>query len=180
MDKHVLLLAMALSLTGCSAPVGGEPEDAEDAGGPIDLFEGPMPDLLAQAHRLQQNGVLLEIPLQREIYDYGRTHTDDARPWLLLARDSVRREWAGFAVSQYGLAIEADVRAKRQPEVLPFLIEMVAEYVGYENEQATELIRSAWGTAALSKVEDAREEALRAGRTIEAERLATLQKALAR
>lgn len=178
MKNSALFLAIVLGLGGCVAPVTDEPGDAGDADESPPLIKAPMPEPLMEAWLLQRDGQLLEVALQKELWNYGHAHPHDARPWLLLARDSVRREWTGFAVSQYRLAITADVRAKQEPEVLPYLIGVVRDYVNFENEEATALIRSAWGTEALRAVEDAREAALRAGQLIQADRLEKLREAL--
>src|SRR5262245_13133069 len=93
---------------GASTPPSSKPaEEVEVA----DLFAGDMPDVMVDAHARQLGGDLLEPDVQRELFAYAERHPHDARPWLLLARDSMQRSWPGFAMRQYRSAIEADPRA---------------------------------------------------------------------
>jgi len=155
--------------------------DGVMCGATDDLFAGDMPDLLVDAHARQLGGELLEIEIQRELYDYAVASGDDARPWLLLARDSMRRDWEGFAVRQYASAIETDPCAATQPGVLDDLIAVAATHGGsLERREASALITAAYGTRALPALDRAMSTAEASGDHTAIERLAALQETTSR
>src|SRR5688500_8361581 len=59
----------------------------------VDLFAGEMPDFMATLHARVLDKKPLGAPQQRELYEYGKKNPNDARPQLLLAWDSMNREW---------------------------------------------------------------------------------------
>jgi hypothetical protein len=127
----------------------------------LDLFAGDAPDLLVTAHRAQLCGEVLDVDVLSAIFQYAQQHPDDARPWLLLARDSMRRQWGGFAVRQYASAITADERVTHDDSVLVDLLHVARNYDGLEHDEASALIAEAWGARALPAL-DAQQAEMRA------------------
>lgn len=155
MGKQIFVgLAMWCAI-GCAAEVGadaapdGEPSQPEA----FDMFAGEMPDVIVDAHAQQLAGEAFSLPTMRALVDYAIEHADDARPWLLLARDSMRSGAAGFAVIQYTSAIHADPRAADQEGVLADIVQIARTHGGVEHRKATAIILEAYGEAALSIVE---------------------------
>lgn len=157
-----------VTLAGCATAVGDGRPDTEDrdmddmTGGaraqaetapkapanpatPVDMFAGEMPDLLLDAHVRQLDGEALELFTLQVLYDYALQHDSDARPWLLLARDSMRNAWPGLAVRQYRSAIEADPRAAGQRGVYEDLLQIAAAYEGVEHVEAIAVLSSVYG-----------------------------------
>jgi hypothetical protein len=153
------LLSLVLCLAGCAEIV---PADERDDGGAetpdggrakYDPFVGELPTLIADARTKQLAGELLDIDVQRPLFEYGKSHPSDPCPWLLLARDSMAREWGGFAGSQYESAIQADVRVIDLPYVLSDLLIVASEYTGVEQQAALDLIVDVWGRAAGQEID---------------------------
>lgn len=99
-----------------------------------------LPPPLTAAQTIQDEGGTFDLDTMRVLYDYGRAHADDARPWLLLARDAMRRGDHGFAVRYYRMAIDAGARAADAPGVHDDLLWVAREYEGQEQLEALELI----------------------------------------
>ena len=183
-----LVLTVMFALAGCAAQVGVEvpndPDGAQGASEPAagdnhDLFAGEMPPLMQQAHSRQLDGALLDLDEQRALYDYALEHDDDARPWLLLARDSMRRDWQGFALRQYASAIEADARAAVQRGVLDDLVRIAAyNSAVFEQRNAADLIVDVYSDDALPAIERALADAERAGDDAAIARLTALRTTL--
>jgi hypothetical protein len=161
-----IFIALALvTLAGCATEVadrtgepGGDdmtdgarsnadaaPEAAADPAAPVDMFAGDMPDLLLEAHVRQLDGETFGLSTLQALYDYAKEHGSDARPWLLLARDSMRNKWVGMAVRQYRSAIAADRRAAEQEGVYEDLLQIASDYEGVEHREAIEILSSVYG-----------------------------------
>lgn len=130
-----------------------EPASAKSE--PVDLFAGPMPDFMADLHKVVLDKKPLSAPMQKQLYDYGKEHPDDARPQLLLAWDSRNREWDGFAVRMYRIAFRADRRSKQDPSMLRDLIDIASRHDRVEYRETTELLREAFGGEAIGPIEEA-------------------------
>jgi hypothetical protein len=179
-----LVLLVSLGYAGCAAqyrPSGV----AEDATQPVlreptdyDPFAGELPALILDAQLQQQAGNLLDIGIQRQLFDFGRAKTEDPRPWILLARDSMERDWVGFAMSQYGLALRADARVTRAHDVLSDVLQTAVNYTSVEESDANALLQEYWGLDALPAIE--RELALmqEQGRDAAATKLMAIREAL--
>lgn len=130
-----------------SAEPGGVP-----TGRSYDPWGCDMPQLIAEALELQERGELLDIRVQRTLWSYAQDNPTDARPWLLLARDSMLREWDGFAVRQYAAAISADARAIEVPFVLEDLLAVARSHAsGLEHDEVTALLLDNWGPEVLPR-----------------------------
>src|SRR5262245_7129173 len=71
-----------------AAPAKAQPR-AMPAVPDVDLFAGPMPDFMAEAHARTLDKQWCGVALQKKLYEFGQEHKDDARPQLLLAWDSM-------------------------------------------------------------------------------------------
>lgn len=128
---------------------------------------------MANAHARVLDKKQLDVEVQKELYHFGQAHKDDARPQLLLAWDSMNREWDGIAVRMYRMAYRADKRAKDEPSMLRDLLAVASRFDKTEYDEATEIIREAFGAQALPQLDAALDEMRAAG---ELERAARLQR----
>jgi hypothetical protein len=120
---------------------------------PVDLFAGPMPDFMAASHARVLDKKQLDVEAQKELYHFGQEHKDDARPQLLLAWDSMNREWDGIGVRMYRMAYHADKRAKDDPSMLHDLLSVASRFDQTEYKEATDIIREAYGAQALPQLD---------------------------
>jgi hypothetical protein len=144
----------------------------------VDLFAGTMPDFMADAHARVLAKKLLDVGDQKQLYDYGRAHRDDARPQLLLAWDSMNREWDGVGVRMYRMAYHADKRAKDDPSMLRDLLEVASKYDTVEFTEARNIISEAYAAQALPQLNAKLDELRALGRSDRASRLERLRSAL--
>ena len=143
-----------------------------------DLFAGPMPDFMTDAHAHVLDKKWLEADVQKQLYQFGQDHKDDARPQLLLAWDSMNREWDGIAVRMYRIAYRADQRAKDDPRMLRDLLDVASRFDKAEHREATEVITEAYGTQALSELDAALTELRAGGDLMRAARLERVRAAI--
>jgi hypothetical protein len=145
---------------------------------PVDLFAGDMPDFMAALHSRVLAKQLLDVDDQKQLYEWGRAHRDDARPQLLLAWDSMNREWDGIAIRMYRMAYRADKRAKDDPSMLRDLMEVGSRYDTVEFTDARNIIAEAYGAQAVpqinAKIDDLRSQ----GKLDRASRLERLRTAV--
>jgi hypothetical protein len=146
--------------TSVAASTQAKPNPAKPAVQPpaplpmVDLFAGAMPDFMAEAHTDVLAQKWLDASRQKELYNWGREHRDDARPQLLLAWDSMNRDWKGIAVRMYGIAYRADHRAKDDPSMLRDLVSIASQYDTVEYREASALLREAFGAQAVPRIDD--------------------------
>lgn len=139
---------------------------------PINLFDGPAPELISKAYQVVANRRSLQSDRLKEIYDYAKSHPGDARPYLIMAMDSMNRGWYAFAAGHYANAAKEDPRAKQDPGMLRDLVFIAGRQHDFERAQ-TALI-DLYGASALSAVTAALDEASSAGDTAKQARLASL------
>ena len=144
----------------------------------VDLFAGPMPDFMTEAHTRTLDKKWCDVTLQKKLYQFGQEHKDDARPQLLLAWDSMNREWYGIAVRMYAIAYRADKRAKHDPTMLRDLLYVAARYDRVEFKEAAELIREAYGEEALPSIDEELATFREQGNSVNTERLERLREAI--
>jgi hypothetical protein len=145
----------------------------------VDLFAGPMPDFMTEAHARVLDKKWLDVSVQKQLYNFGQEHKDDARPQLLLAWDSMHREWYGIAVRMYRISYRADHRAKYDPSMLRDLLWIASRYDRTEFRETVEIVKEAYGEEALPRI-DEEIAALRNARDIQrAERLTRLRAEIA-
>jgi hypothetical protein len=140
--------------TGGAPAATPTPAPAADPSLDVDLFAGPMPDFMAEAHARTFEKKWCDVNLQKKLYNFGQEHKDDARPQLLLAWDSMNREWYGIAVRMYRISYRADKRAKHDPSMLRDLLFIAARYDKTEFRETVELIRDAYGEEALPRIDE--------------------------
>jgi hypothetical protein len=163
-----------------AAAPAAQPARAADPALDVDLFAGPMPDFMADAHARTLGKKWLHVSIQKQLYNFGQEHKDDARPQLLLAWDSMNREWYGIAVRMYRISYRADKRAKHDPSMLRDLLFIAARYDKTEFRETVELIQEAYGEEALPRI-DEEIAALRAqGQIKGTERLERLREEIAK
>lgn len=145
----------------------------------VDLFAGPMPDFMADAHARVLEKKWLDVSIQKQLYNFGQEHKDDARPQLLLAWDSMHREWYGIAVRMYRISYRADRRAKYDPSMLRDLLFVASRYDRTEFREAVEVIREAYGEEALPRIDEEIAAVRNARDTGRADRLGRLRAEIA-
>ena len=143
-----------------------------------DLFAGTMPDFMVDLHAAVLDKKWLGAPQQRQLYEFGQEHKDDARPQLILAWDSMNREWDGIAVRMYRIAYRADHRAKDDPSMLRDLLTVASRFDRTEFREATEIIKEAYGKDALPRIEEEMGKYAAAGAPDRAARLSRLRDAI--
>lgn len=84
---------------------------------------------------------------------YNHEHADDARGYLITARMYLNRMWRTDGVAQYAAAFERDPTVRGAPEMLPALLECVAQ--GKGSEAAEALVQKAYGTGATPSIDHA-------------------------
>jgi hypothetical protein len=170
-----------------AAPLAAQPstaaaEPAQAASGPtvqpVDLFAGEMPDFMATLHARVLDKKPLGAPQQRELYEYGKKNPTDARPQLLLAWDSMTREWDGIAVRMYRIAYRADPRAKQDPSMLRDLLQVASTHDRVEYRETTEIVREAYGGEALDAITEKLAELQARGDSKGVDRLERLRNAI--
>jgi hypothetical protein len=153
--------AVAAELTAAKAPAAEDdpaPQPVKPAPAApdpdVDLFAGAAPDFITDAHARVLGKKWLDVGMQKQLYNFGQEHKDDARPQLLLAWDSMNREWYGIAVRMYRIAYRADRRAKHDPTMLRDLLFIAGRYDKTEFREATEIINEAYGEEALPRIDE--------------------------
>jgi len=144
----------------------------------VDLFAGEMPDFLANAHARVLDKKPLGAPDQKKLYDFGKANPNDARPQLLLAWDSMNREWDGIAVRMYRIAYRADPRTKQDPSMLRDLLQVASTHDRVEYRETTEIVREAFGGEALDAITEKIAEVQSRGDAKGVERLERLRDAI--
>jgi hypothetical protein len=137
-----------------------------------------MPDFMANAHGRVLDKKSLGVVEQKALYDYGKANPSDARPQLLLAWDSMNRDWDGIGVRMYRIAYKADARVKEDPRMLEDLIEVAATHDKVEYRETLALVQEVYGSDAIGKVEEAIEEHSARGAMKNVERLSLLRSVL--
>lgn len=160
--------------TTAPAPTPAAPPSNPDS----DLFAGTMPDFMVDLHARVLDKKWLDASQQRQLYEFGQQHKDDARPQLLLAWDSMNREWEGIAVRMYRIAYRADHRAKDDPSMLRDLISIASRYDRTEFRETVEIVKEAYGASALPRIEDEISRLAAAGDVARSTRLGRLRDAL--
>jgi hypothetical protein len=120
----------------------------------VDVFAGPMPDFMVDIHTRVLDKKPLGVEQQKALYNFGQENKTDARPQLLLAWDSMNREWDGIAVRMYRIAYRADNRAKHDPRMLNDLISVASRLEKTEHREATAIITEAYGESVLPRLDD--------------------------
>jgi hypothetical protein len=145
----------------------------------VDLFAGPMPDWMIDLHAMVLGKKWLEVEQEKQLYNYGQEHKDDARPQLILAWESMNREWYGMAVRMYRIAYRADHRAKYDPSMLRDLLWVASRHDRVEFRDSSEIIREAYGEEALPQIDDELNAARAQNDMVRAARLEKLRKEVA-
>ena len=156
-------------------PAVPQPAPADPVAADSDLFAGAMPDFMVDLHARVLDKKWLGAPEQRQLYEFGQQNKKDARPQLLLAWDSMNREWDGIAVRMYRIAFRADPRAKDDPSMLRDLLTVASRFDRTEFREATEIVKEAYGAEALPRIDEEIAKYTAAGMPDRAARLSRLK-----
>jgi hypothetical protein len=154
------------------------PAPAVPAKPAVDLFAGEMPDFMAETHARVLDKKPLGVVDQKKIHEYGKANPNDARPQLLLAWDSINREWDGIGVRMYKIAYRADPRVKDDPRMLEDLLHVAATHDKVEYRETLELVKDVYGSDAIGAIEQTIEEHAANGKAKSVERLTLLRDVL--
>jgi serine/threonine protein kinase len=122
-----------------------------------DPWADPLPKELQRFRASALNGSPGDKAAFEELRGYNREHAKDARGYLITARFYLNRLWRSDAVGQYTAAIERDSSVRGAPEILPALLECVAE--GKAAPAAEALIEKVYGTGAQPAIDRALDKA---------------------
>lgn len=164
-----------------AAPEAKQPSEAPAAPAVdplVDVFAGPMPDFMVDIHTRVLDKKPLDVVAQKKLYQFGQENKEDARPQLLLAWDSMNREWDGIGVRMYRIAYRADPRAKHDPRMLTDLLSVASRFEKTEHREATAILVEAYGESALPRVDEEIEKLRAAGEHARAARLERVLSAL--
>jgi serine/threonine protein kinase len=87
----------------------------------------------------------------RALRDHSRDYPNDPRGHLLLGRLYCNRLWRANCLAEWALALRRDPSARGAPELLPSLVQLVAQ--GKEADAAAALIAEFYGREALGAIE---------------------------
>jgi hypothetical protein len=150
-------------------PTAASPEPQSD------IFSGPMPDFMVSIRDRVLEKRFLDVSDQKQLYEYGKEHKEDARPQLLLAWDARNREWDGITAQMYRIAYRADKRVKEDPNMLPDLLAIASQHDRMEFDEASGVIQDAYGAQALPRIEADIAEARQRGQDMRVTRLNRLR-----
>jgi hypothetical protein len=122
-----------------------------------DPWADPLPKELQRFRASAWSGSPGDKAALEDIRAYNREHAKDARGYLITARFYLNRLWRSDAVGQYAAAIERDPSVRGAPEILPALLECVAE--GKAAPAAEALIEKVYGTGAQPAIDQALDKA---------------------
>lgn len=172
--------------SAAAPPAAGPTPEAQAEAAPVapaidplvDVFAGPMPDFMVDIHTRVLDKKPLDVNAQKKLYAFGQEHKDDARPQLLLAWDSMNREWDGIGVRMYRIAYRADPRAKHDPRMLTDLLSVASRLEKVEHRESTAIIVEAYGASALPRIEEELEKLRSHGEHARASRLERVRDAV--
>jgi hypothetical protein len=118
-----------------------------------DPWSEPLPSELKRVRELALNGAPGNEDNIKMLREYNRDHRGDVRGHLLIASLFANRLWRTDAAEELQIALEKDVTARGAPEVLPTLLDMVAQ--GKAGPVAEKVILKAYGKEALDSIEAA-------------------------
>jgi serine/threonine protein kinase len=118
-----------------------------------DPWQESAPQMLKRWHELALNGAPGGEGTVKAIREYNRDHSNDVRGNLVIGQLYCNRFWRTDCVEEFGNALERDPTARGAPEVLPALLDMVAQ--GKVPALAQRLIIKVYGSEALDPIDQA-------------------------
>ncbi len=118
-----------------------------------DPWQAPMTPELERARELAINGAPGDETKIKMLRAYNRDHPSDARGFLVIGQFYCNRLWRTDCVEELTRAIERDPTSRGAPEILPALLDMVAQ--GKAPILAERLVIKAYGSEALDPIEAA-------------------------
>lgn len=120
---------------------------------PRDPWLDPMPKELQKLRASAAGGAVGDKATIETLRLYNREHPNDTRGFLVTARFYLNRFWRSDGVLQLAAALERDPTVRGAPEILPALLEVVAEGKGTGTAEA--LIEKVYGTGAVPAIDQA-------------------------
>jgi serine/threonine protein kinase len=118
-----------------------------------DPWAEPAPNFIKRWHELALNGAPGAEGTVKAIREYNRDHPSDVRGYLVIGQLYLNRFWRADCVETWTAALDKDLTARGAPELLPALLDMVAQ--GKAPALAHRLILKAYGTEALDPIDQA-------------------------
>jgi serine/threonine protein kinase len=118
-----------------------------------DPWAEPAPNFIKRWHELALNGAPGAEGTVKAIREYNRDHPTDIRGYLVIGQLYLNRFWRADCVETWTAALDKDLTARGAPELLPALLDMVAQ--GKAPALAHRLILKAYGTEALDPIDQA-------------------------
>jgi serine/threonine protein kinase len=118
-----------------------------------DPWQEPAPQMLKRWHELALNGAPGGEGTVKAIREFNHEHPNDVRGNLVIAQLYLNRFWRTDSVEEFATALERDPTVRGAPEVLPALLDMVAQ--GKVPALAQRLIIKAYGSEALDPIDQA-------------------------
>jgi eukaryotic-like serine/threonine-protein kinase len=118
-----------------------------------DPWSEPAPNFIKRWHELALNGAPGAEGTVKAIREYNRDHPNDIRGYLVIGQLYLNRFWRADCVETWTAALDKDPTARGAPEILPALLEMVAQ--GKAPALTNRLILKAYGTEALDPIDQA-------------------------
>ncbi|HET6332259.1 MAG TPA: protein kinase [Polyangiales bacterium] len=118
-----------------------------------DPWQESAPQMLKRWHELALNGAPGGEGTVKAIREYNRDHLNDVRGNLVIGQLYCNRFWRTDCVEEFGTALERDPTVRGAPEVLPALLDMVAQ--GKVPALAQRLIIKVYGSEALDPIDQA-------------------------
>jgi hypothetical protein len=89
----------------------------------------------------------------KALREYNRDHSNDVRGYLVIGQLYMNRFWRADCVEEWTTALDRDPTVRGAPELLPALLDMVAQ--GKVPALAQRLILKTYGTEALDPIDQA-------------------------
>jgi hypothetical protein len=118
-----------------------------------DPWSEPAPNFIKRWHELALNGAPGAEGTVKAIREYNRDHPTDIRGYLVIGQLYLNRFWRADCVEAWTAALDKDLTARGAPELLPALLDMVAQ--GKAPALTNRLILKAYGTEALDPIDQA-------------------------
>jgi serine/threonine protein kinase len=140
--------------TGAASRASGATVVAAPGRPPVrDPWQEPAPTMLKRWHELAMNGAPGGEGTVKALREFNRDHQNDVRGNLVIGQLYCNRFWRTDCVEEFGTALDRDPTVRGAPEVLPALLDMVAQ--GKVPALAHRLILKAYGPEALDPIDQA-------------------------
>ena len=146
------VLADAVAAEGAAAEADLEPEQSAVARDP--WATAPVPREPARLRRRVYGRGQVTDAILRQLRQYARDNSADARPSLLLGEAYMRKGWSQDALERYELAYSISADARHDARMLRNLVRIVAEVPGLAPRTSDDIKRM-YGAEAREAIDDA-------------------------